>query len=354
MRSGSVRHWVAGMVHGCAVLLLISCQQASPTALPPGGEFNFSTLLQPSARQEQAWADSAWRDASPHQAKFVQAGRLRLHYLDWGGTGPALVLLPGMSHTAHQFDDLAPALTTRFHVLALTLRGHGRSDHPAGAYTVDSLSRDVALALDALRLPGVILAGHSLGGHVSNRVARQYPQKLQWVVYLDATKDSTGLRAVRAAAPFQRPDQRRYAWNSLTETRRSYRALFFRFWSDAQEADFREQNTAPQIAGMRDLYYPLVYSPIRVPQLALCALDREDLHFPWLSDHQRLIGAQAIRDYHTRHYLPWEQAGCSRFSEEATNGREVVVPASHHYIHLVNRDVVIRELLALASQAGKN
>jgi pimeloyl-ACP methyl ester carboxylesterase len=211
---------------------------------------------------------------------------------------------------------------------------------------LDSLSRDVALALGALHLTGVVLAGHSLGGHVSNRVARQYPQLLQRVVYLDATKDSVGLRAVRAAAPFQRPDAGTYAWKGLAQARRSYRALYFRFWSNAQEADFREQNTDLQVPRMPDLYWPLEYSQVQVPQLALCALDREDLHFPWLSAEERRSSVQAIQAYHTQYYLPWEQAGCSRFSQEARNGTEVVVPASHHYIHTVTRDVVIRELLA--------
>jgi pimeloyl-ACP methyl ester carboxylesterase len=322
-------------------LLLPHCRPVSRPAA-----FDFKELLHPSARQEVAWADSLWRDPSPHQAKYVLAGRQRLHYLDWGGTGPPLVLLHGMGHTAHQFDDLAPALTGRYHVRALTLRGHGLSDHPAGPYTVDSLSRDVALALAALHLSDVVLGGHSLGGHVSNRVARQYPQRLRRVVYLDATKDSTGLRAVRAAAPFQRPDPNTYDWRGQAQARRSYRALYFRFWSDAQEADFREQNTAPQVAQMSDLYRPLQYAQVRVPQLALCALDREDLHFPWLSAEERRSQAQAIFTYHTRYYLPWEQAGCSRFSQQAHQGTEVVVPASHHYLHIVNRDIVIQELIA--------
>jgi pimeloyl-ACP methyl ester carboxylesterase len=328
------------------LLLCLGCKPA-PRAAGKPRPFDFQALLHPSARQEQAWANPQWRDPSPHRANFVQAGRLRLHYLDWGGTGPTLVLLPGMSHTAHLFDDVAPALTGRYHVLALTLRGHGLSDHPTGPYTVDSLSRDVALALAALRLTDVVLGGHSLGGHVSNRVARHYPERVQRVVYLDATKDSTGLRAVRAAAPFRRPDPATYPQQGLAQARRSYRALFFRFWSDAQEADFREQNTAPQIAQLPDLYRPLHYADVPVPQLALCALDREDLHFPWLSAEARRSGAPAIHAYHTQHYLPWEQAGCSRFGQEARQGTEVVVPASHHYIHIVNRDVVIRELLAL-------
>src|ERR1700736_6267142 len=38
------------------------------------------------------------------------ANGIRLHYLDWGGLGPALILIHGGLDNAHVFDDLAPAL----------------------------------------------------------------------------------------------------------------------------------------------------------------------------------------------------------------------------------------------------
>ena len=55
---------------------------------------------------------------------------VRLHYLDFGGTGQPLVFLAGLGNTAHAYDDFAPAFTDRFHVVALTRRGFGESSHP--------------------------------------------------------------------------------------------------------------------------------------------------------------------------------------------------------------------------------
>src|SRR4051812_37284497 len=48
--------------------------------------------------------DAAHRDDSPHREGFVTRGDVTLHYLDWGGKGPTLVLLPGLGDNAHIYD----------------------------------------------------------------------------------------------------------------------------------------------------------------------------------------------------------------------------------------------------------
>jgi pimeloyl-ACP methyl ester carboxylesterase len=60
-----------------------------------------------------------WKDPSPHVVKLIIVDTdVQLEVLDWGGSGPALVLLAGGGDTAHVFDDLAPTLATRYRVFA--------------------------------------------------------------------------------------------------------------------------------------------------------------------------------------------------------------------------------------------
>ena len=91
-----------------------------------------SALLIPfGAALAQTANGDAWVDTAHHKPGFVTvAPGVRLHYLDFGGTGQPLVLLAGLGNTAHAYDDFAPALTDRFHVIALTRRGFGESSHP--------------------------------------------------------------------------------------------------------------------------------------------------------------------------------------------------------------------------------
>jgi alpha-beta hydrolase superfamily lysophospholipase len=70
---------------------------------------------------------AVWSDLAPHKSGFVIANGIRLNYLDWGVSGPALVLIHGCGNNLHLFDDLASALTDRFCVIAYARRGHGRS-----------------------------------------------------------------------------------------------------------------------------------------------------------------------------------------------------------------------------------
>src|SRR6185437_2199321 len=87
---------------------------------------------------------SAWRDPSPHRSGFIPiGGGVRLHYLDWGGSGQTIVFLAGQGNTAHAFDDFAPRFTDRYHVVALTRRGFGESSHPASGYDTPRLVEDV-------------------------------------------------------------------------------------------------------------------------------------------------------------------------------------------------------------------
>src|SRR3954468_7461143 len=80
-----------------------------------------------------------WVDKSPHKSGFVTVSGVKLHYLDWGGKGKVLLFLTGLGNSAHIFDDIAPKFTDRFHVLALTRRGHGQSDQPAAGYDLPTL-----------------------------------------------------------------------------------------------------------------------------------------------------------------------------------------------------------------------
>src|SRR5687768_4861663 len=76
----------------------------------------------------QPTPQSAWRDPSPHQVRWITVdSSVRLEVLDWGGSGPPLVLL-GCYLTAHAYDEFAPRLTNQFHVYGITRRGIGASD----------------------------------------------------------------------------------------------------------------------------------------------------------------------------------------------------------------------------------
>jgi pimeloyl-ACP methyl ester carboxylesterase len=114
---------------------------------------------------------------------------LRLAARAWGDPSlPPLLALHGWLDNAASFDRLAPLLCTQFHIVALDLPGHGRSDHrPPGTWYhyVDYLG-DVLAAADALGWQRFGLLGHSLGGAVAGALAAACPERIERLLLIEA------------------------------------------------------------------------------------------------------------------------------------------------------------------------
>jgi non-heme chloroperoxidase len=139
----------------------------------------------------RATKETAWpTDTTPHTVKFIEVDKdVKLEVLDWGGTGRPLILLAGLSSTAHVFDHFAPKLTASFHVYGITRRGFGDSSAPAPAnnnYSADRLGDDVLAVIAALNLNRPIVAGHSIAGEELSSIGSRHPEKVAGIIYLDA------------------------------------------------------------------------------------------------------------------------------------------------------------------------
>jgi pimeloyl-ACP methyl ester carboxylesterase len=102
------------------------------------------------------------------------------------GEGPVLLLIHGMAGSATTWKHVMPSLSKRFTVVAPDLLGHGRSDKPAGDYSLGafaSMLRDLLVALGHAR---ATVVGQSLGGGVALQFAYQYPERCERLVLVGA------------------------------------------------------------------------------------------------------------------------------------------------------------------------
>lgn len=130
------------------------------------------------------------RDVSPHRSIIVPAAGVRIHALDWGGKGPALVFIPGMGNTAHVFDDFAPRFTDHSRVVGITRVGFGESEQPVGhGYELSARVAQITAVLDSLGIRRAVLVGHSLGGDELTAFAGAHPERTAGLIYLDAAYD---------------------------------------------------------------------------------------------------------------------------------------------------------------------
>src|SRR5215469_1781121 len=106
---------------------------------------------------------TTWSDPSPHKNGFITANGIRINYLDWGGSGPTLILVHGLGDNPHLYDDFAPAFTDRFRVIAYARRGEGDSEAKE-PYDMATLTDDLRGLMDGLGIGKTHLVGFSMGG----------------------------------------------------------------------------------------------------------------------------------------------------------------------------------------------
>jgi pimeloyl-ACP methyl ester carboxylesterase len=100
---------------------------------------------------------------------------VRLRFVEQGNQAATpIIFLHGYTDSWRSFENVLSLFPKKFHVIAISQRGHGDSDRP-DAYHLHNFAGDLAQFVTMKRLrPGVIV-GHSLGGLVAQQFAIDYP-----------------------------------------------------------------------------------------------------------------------------------------------------------------------------------
>jgi pimeloyl-ACP methyl ester carboxylesterase len=105
---------------------------------------------------------------------------IRLYYETHGDSGEPLVLVHGYTGDVTDWRHQIPEFSRTHRVLAMDLRGHGRSEAPRdrSSYTVEKMADDVEVLLEQVGVERLHLLGHSMGGGMVQEIALRSPRKL--------------------------------------------------------------------------------------------------------------------------------------------------------------------------------
>jgi 3-oxoadipate enol-lactonase len=103
------------------------------------------------------------------------------------GDGPWVVMSHSLACSLAMWTPQIAALRSRYRVLAFDTRGHGASDAPAGAYTLEQLADDLHGLLAALKVERPHFVGLSMGGMIGMTYALKYPGVFRSLVLCDTT-----------------------------------------------------------------------------------------------------------------------------------------------------------------------
>jgi pimeloyl-ACP methyl ester carboxylesterase len=285
---------------------------------------------------------------------FVRANGIRLEYLDWGGKGPALIFIPGSGDDPHVFDDLAPAFTDRFHVIAYARRGSGDSE-ARPPYDTGTLSGDLLGLMGALKITKASLVGWSLGGSEITAMAVSHPRRVAALVYLDGAYDWNDPEYETAfhALPQILLSTPAAAMKSLRAYLAYEKSIDYTQVDDMRRIDVYlcdevvvqpDGRVRPKIpegvmhALMDSLWTdpPRHYRRVHAPALAFFAESMDDLH---VADPKRV---EAAREWESRYMAPFRRKSIVRVRRELTGVKIALVPGAHDSFFLTSRAQVVR------------
>jgi N-formylmaleamate deformylase len=126
----------------------------------------------------------------------VRANGIRQHYLRFGGSGPAIVIVPGISTAAAQWAFVAERLCAGRDVYVLDVRGRGLSESgPHLNYSLDACAFDLIAFAETLGLSRYTILGHSMGARIGIRAARWRPTSVERLILVDPPVSGPGRRA---------------------------------------------------------------------------------------------------------------------------------------------------------------
>jgi pimeloyl-ACP methyl ester carboxylesterase len=117
--------------------------------------------------------------------RTFDGGEVSLNYAEGPPNGAPLVLLHGLGRRWQVFLPLFPALSLRWHIFGIELRGHGKSGRVALGYRMREYGEDVARLLSERVPQPAVVFGHSLGGMLGMWLAANHPALVRALILGD-------------------------------------------------------------------------------------------------------------------------------------------------------------------------
>lgn len=205
------------------------------------------------------------------KSKFITFEGAKVHYVDYGKGDEALILIHGWTMNLDSWRDQMPEFAKKYHVVALDLPGHGKSDKPETTYSMDYFARAVDAVMQDAKVKRAVLVGHSMGTPVARQFYRKYPAKTLAIVVVEGvlTPLADKEQMDRMIAGFRAPNYQETLIQMLASMKGGLSA-------EAQERIKASSMSTPQyvvVGAMEGMADPAIWGDdkMNVPVLAIMA-----------------------------------------------------------------------------------
>jgi pimeloyl-ACP methyl ester carboxylesterase len=175
-----------------------------------------------------------------------------LSFTDYGGAGPAVLLLHGGFRRRDDWVRQVATLQGLARVITADLPGHGHSPAHSDGCTVDGMTTAVDELLAELGVARVIAIGHSFSCRVIVELARRRPERVAGLVLVDGSRTAAGSSTPEVITERVRREG----------ARPTVRALFDNMFVPSSPAGLRTWLTAEALAFPLDVMTSVMVSSV--------------------------------------------------------------------------------------------
>jgi len=159
------------------------------------------------AHAEQQWLTLPPTPSLPQAAQsgYAPVNGIKIWYASFGtkeARGEPVILLHGGLANANYWGNQVKALQSRYRVIVMDSRGHGRSSRDDKPYGYDLMASDVLALMDFLKIPKAAIVGWSDGAIIGLDIALNHPERLTKLFAFAANSDPSGVSDITSSPVF--------------------------------------------------------------------------------------------------------------------------------------------------------
>lgn len=137
---------------------------------------------------------------NPEAGHYVQTKDAKIYYEVYGKGQPIVLLHGGLFGSTVEFADFIDQLKQKFQVIAISTRGHGKSEIGTEPLTLEQRANDAMTVINAVTKDSVIVLGFSDGGYSAYKLGAMYPERVKKMIVIGAGEVRPGLREFKFTA----------------------------------------------------------------------------------------------------------------------------------------------------------
>lgn len=131
---------------------------------------------------------------NPKAGRYIQSGDAKIYYEVYGKGQPLVILHGGIVGSTFEMHEFIDSLSTYYQVIAVSTRGHGRSEMGSQPPTYERKAEDVNAIINAVTKDSAIVLGFSDGAYTGYYLSAMHPHKVKKLIAIGAGVWKQGFR----------------------------------------------------------------------------------------------------------------------------------------------------------------